>query len=897
MAGRNQSEPEYELFDALRDAFLANRYFDVEIEYAKAGSEDLLCRITATNRGPDAAPLHVLPHVWYRNTWSWEDGQPRAVIEAIGPGAARTTHPLSGDRWWYAQVSDKQSVELLFTDNDTNYSRLDKVPNRTQYVKDGINDCVVGGKPECVNHQRGSKLAGHAHAIVPAGGTLTIKVRFAPKSLNDPFAGFDATFSSRIAEADAFYAAVNPPRLTEDESNVVRQAFAGLLWSKQYYHYDVYRWLKGDPAQPTPPEERWHGRNSRWKELHNADVILMPDTWEYPWYAAWDLSFHCVAIAWIDPAFAKRQLLSMGREWYQHASGQYPAYEWDFDDVNPPVIGWAAWRVYQIEMEQTGRGDVDFLKEMFQNEMLCFSFWVNRKDASGRDLFGGGFLGMDNIGCFDRDKTLPNGALLEQSDGTSWMALFCITMLSIAVELARHEPFYQNMALKYFEHFLYIAHAMTNMDGEGIDLWDAEDEFFYDVIHLTNGQNIPLKLHSMVGLVPLFAVLAAPSPKSDKLPSFAEQAKWFLQHRPDLLQNVAPVGTPGKDNLQLLAILSRDRLVAVLRRMLDSEEFLSDYGVRALSRYHLEHPYVFNAGGQKVLSQVPAGRIGQPPVRRQLELARANLVPGQLYARSLAPRVLALLRRHTESRMPHRIGQDVQLERSGRRAHAPLEPDLSARPGTWQPPRGVRRQRLLPERSALARPHTVSRILQRRQRRGARRQPSDRLDRANRVAAVRVRGAKGRCLAPPPGDRIRLALRFAPRVFTSASIRNMPPRSSSCCSTMKPMPTRPTSSASTPRKTAPGTTGTSRFTASVRVRFTAIGFMDRTIQARGCGSMATSCSSILTRWPSPTPRTTSGQRRCGRVTTQLRLLSVPSSTRGFMIGRETRRSSGHLPTP
>ena len=597
---RNQSEPEYELFDALRDAFLANRYFDVEIEYAKAGSEDLLCRITATNRGPDAAPLHVLPHVWYRNTWSWEDGQPRAVIEATGPGAARTTHPLSGDRWWYAQVSDKQSVELLFTDNDTNYLRLHKVPNRTQYVKDGINDCVVGGKPECVNHQRGSKLAGHAHAIVPAGGTLTIKVRFAPKSLNDPFAGFDATFSSRIAEADAFYAAVNPPRLTEDESNVVRQAFAGLLWSKQYYHYDVYRWLKGDPAQPTPPEERWHGRNSRWKELHNADVILMPDTWEYPWYAAWDLSFHCVAIAWIDPAFAKRQLLSMGREWYQHASGQYPAYEWDFDDVNPPVIGWAAWRVYQIEMEQTGRGDVDFLKEMFQNEMLCFSFWVNRKDASGRDVFGGGFLGMDNIGCFDRDKTLPNGALLEQSDGTSWMALFCITMLSIAVELARHEPFYQKMALKYFEHFLYIAHAMTNMDGEGIDLWDAEDEFFYDVIHLTNGQNIPLKLHSMVGLVPLFAVLAAPSPKSDKLPSFAEQAKWFLQHRPDLLQNVAPVGTPGKDNLQLLAILSRDRLVAVLRRMLDSEEFLSDYGVRALSRYHLEHPYVFNAGGQEV---------------------------------------------------------------------------------------------------------------------------------------------------------------------------------------------------------------------------------------------------------------------------------------------------------
>jgi Mannosyl oligosaccharide glucosidase. len=402
---------------------------------------------------------------------------------------------------------------------------------------------------------------------------------------------------------------------------------------------------------------------------------------------------------------------------------------------------------------------------------------------------------MDNIGCFDRDKTLPNGALLEQSDGTSWMALFCITMLSIAVELARHEPFYQKMALKYFEHFLYIAHAMTNMDGEGVDLWDAEDEFFYDVIHLTNGQNIPLKLHSMVGLVPLFAVLAAPSPKSDKLPSFAEQAKWFLQHRPDLLQNVAPVGTPGKDNLQLLAILSRDRLVAVLRRMLDSEEFLSDYGVRALSRYHLEHPYVFNAGGQKVL-------VKYLPAESDNRLFGGNSNwrgPIWFPVNYMLVRSLHEFWRYYGDTLkvecPTGSGKDVQLERSGRRAHAPLEPDLSARPGTWQPPRGVWRQRLLPERSALARPHTVSRILQRRQRRGARCQPSDRLDRANRVAAVRVRGAKGRCLARPPGDRIRLALRFAPRVFTSASIRNMPPRSSSRCSTIEPMPTRPTSSA------------------------------------------------------------------------------------------------------
>ncbi len=604
---RNQTEPEYELFDALKETFIANRYFDIFIEYAKAGPEDILCRITVINRGPDAAPIHVLPHLWYRNTWSWTNGAKRHVIQAVGPGAVHTSHPITGDRWWYVRSSDNQSVEFLFTENDTNVKRIDGVPNPSPYVKDGINDAVLTRSRECVNNQQGSKLAGHARALVPAGGTWVLQVRFSATAMADPFNGFDTVFASRIAEADAFYAAVLPEKLSSDERLVARQACAGLLWSKQFYNYDVYRWLLGDQAQPPPPPERWQGRNSHWKELHNADVILMPDTWEYPWYASWDLAFHSVAMARIDLACAKQQLLRMGYEWYQHANGQYPAYEWNFDDVNPPVIGWAALRVYQIEREQTGTGDIEFLKEIFQNEMLNYSFWVNRKDRSGRDIFGGGFLGMDNIGCFDRDKPLPDGGQLEQSDGTSWMALCCITMLSMAAELSRHDPIYQNMAIKYFEHFLYIAHAMSNMSGAGINLWDHEDQFFYDVILQPSGQSIPLKVRSMVGLVPLFAVLAVPRLQREGLDLFAERARWFLEHRPDLLKNVAPVDVPEQNGERLLAIFTSERLTAVLRRMLDPGEFLSDYGIRSLSRYHLEHPYILRTAGQEfVVKYLPA---------------------------------------------------------------------------------------------------------------------------------------------------------------------------------------------------------------------------------------------------------------------------------------------------
>jgi hypothetical protein len=559
------------------------------------------------NRGPEPAPIHVLPHLWFRNTWSWSKAGKRHTIRAIGPQAASTSHPKIGQRWWYFRADGNAPGELLFTENETNFERVDGVKsNSGPFVKDGIHDAVIVGNRSAVNDKQGSKLAGHAHAVVPPGGTFTVQVRFSDAPLDQPFADFDRVLSARADEANAFYDSVYPPKLKDDERRVVRQAYAGLLWSKQFYHYDVFRWLTGDETQPTPPPERWHGRNRCWKELHNADVILMPDTWEYPWYASWDLSFHCVALARVDAAFAKQQLLNMGYEWYQHANGQYPAYEWDFDDINPPVTAWAAWRIYQIEQE-TGGGDLEFLKQVFQSELLNYNFWVNRRDRGGRDIFGGGFLGMDNIGCFDRDQPLPEGGQLEQSDGTSWMAFYSVSMLAIAIELAHHDPFYQNAAIKFFEHFLYIAHAMTNLDGVGIDLWDAEDQFFYDAILPNEGQTIPLKIHSMVGLVPLFAASAVAASRSEGLSIFADRSNWFLNHRPDLLRNVAPVNVPSASGTKLLSILTTDRLVAVLRRMLDSDGFLSDYGVRALSRYHLKHPYTFEAGGQKfVVKYLPA---------------------------------------------------------------------------------------------------------------------------------------------------------------------------------------------------------------------------------------------------------------------------------------------------
>jgi hypothetical protein len=599
---RTQTEPEFELFDALRDTFLANRYFDVFIEYAKAEAEDLLCRITAINRGPDAAPIHVLPHLWYRNLWTWEPGVTRSTIKAVGPGAATTEHEALGKRWWYARAGD-HPIDLLFTENETNAERLFHVPNPSPHVKDGINDVVVNGLTDRVNTQQGSKLAGHAKTILAPGGSFTVDVRFSAAAQKDPFADFDAVLSRRAAEADEFYNAVHPAQLTADERLVQRQAFAGLLWSKQFYNYDVFHWLSGDPTEPRPPEDRWHGRNYAWKHLSNDDVILMPDTWEYPWYASWDLAFHCVTLSRIDPDFAKKQLLHMGYEWYQHGNGQYPAYEWNFDDVNPPVLAWAALVVYRHDRAQKGQGDYEFLAEMFHSLMLNYSWWINRKDAGGRDIFGGGFLGMDNIGVFDRDQPLPDGGTLEQSDGTSWMAKLSLNMFAIATELAQNDPIYEPMAVKYCEHFLNMAHAMTNMSGAGIDLWDEQDEFFYDVIHLSSGKNIPLKIRSMVGLTPLFAVLAFHPSRFSNQSMLRGRMRWLESKRPDLFKLVASMTVPGKNDSRLVAILHDERLTAVLRRLFDPAEFLSDYGVRSLSAYHRDHPYVFDAGGERFMIQ------------------------------------------------------------------------------------------------------------------------------------------------------------------------------------------------------------------------------------------------------------------------------------------------------
>ena len=596
---RSQAEPEFELFDALRETFLANRYFDVFIEYAKANPEDVLCRITAINRGPDPAPIHILPHLWYRNVWTWEPGVRRPTIKAIGPGAAYTEHEVLGKRWWYTRAADRQSPDLLFTENETNVERLYHVPNPSPYVKDSINNAVVNGLLDRVNTKQGSKLAGHIEAMVAAGARFVVEVRFSPEPQPDPFADSAATFTERIAEADAFYNAVHPAQLNADQRLVQRQAFAGLLWSKQFYNYDVFRWLSGDPTEPRPPEERWHGRNHAWKHLSNADVILMPDTWEYPWYAGWDLAFHCVTLSRIDPDFAKKQLLHMGYEWYQHGNGQFPAYEWNFNDVNPPVLAWAALVVYRHDLEHKGKGDHGFLAEMFHNLMLNYSWWINRKDADGRDIFGGGFLGMDNIGVFDRDQPLPDGGTLEQSDGTSWMAKVSLNMFAIATELAQHDPIYEPMAVKYIEHFLNVAHAMTNMSGAGIDLWDQADQFFYSVIHLSTGENIPLKIGTMVGLTPLFAVLAFHPGRFSNQSMLIDRVRWLESNRPDLFKLVAAIAMPGKNDSRLVAILHGERLKAVLSRMFDRNEFFSDYGIRSVSAYRRDHPYVFSASGRQ----------------------------------------------------------------------------------------------------------------------------------------------------------------------------------------------------------------------------------------------------------------------------------------------------------
>ena len=593
---RDKDKPEFELIDT--GVFAENRYFDIEIEYAKATPEDILMQVTAHNRGPEAAPLHLLPQLWARNIWSWQPGSMRPQLLAREGNAISVDHPeLPAMRL----LCDGEP-EFLFCDNDTNVRRLWGIAAPPgQYFKDGINDHVVGGDPHAINPSRlGTKAAAHYRLTLPAGGTARLRLRLLRDDSAVGLASFDAIFYQRRAETDAFYAALQRDIDDPEMRRVHRQAIAGMMWSKQFYYYDIPQWLDGDPAQPPPPEVRKHGRNAQWRHLNNADVVSMPDKWEYPWYAAWDLAFHCVTLAAVDPGYAKSQLVLLRREWYMHPNGQLPAYEWSFSDVNPPVHAWATWRVYEIDRENhDGKADRDFLERVFHKLMINFTWWVNRKDVEGRNIFEGGFLGLDNIGIFDRSAPLPTGGFINQSDGTAWMAMYALNMMRIALELALEDRVYEDIASKFFEHFLYIAAAMTNIGGDGIGLWDDTDEFYYDVLHLPDGERIPMRLRSMVGLIPLLAVEVLDSSVFARLPSFSARTHWFLDHRPKLAELVSRWHDPSGEK-HLLSLLRGHRMKRLLGRMLDETEFLSDCGVRSLSKYHRQHPYVFEHAGSRI---------------------------------------------------------------------------------------------------------------------------------------------------------------------------------------------------------------------------------------------------------------------------------------------------------
>ena len=604
---RSRHEPELELTDT---GVLDEGYWDVTVEYAKASAEDLLVKVTATNRGPGPATLHLLPTLWYRNTWSWglDARRPRIRASEKRPGSAvlSTEHPLYGPRWLLAEGEP----ELLFTENESNAERLWAVPNESPFVKDAFHEAVVHGRREAVNPGRvGSKAAAWYVGEAETGGSFELRLRLTNRLPAGDGAGddFDEVFALRRAEADEFYAALQPAGLSDDERNVQRQAFAGLLLTKQYYGFEVARWLKGDPAGPEPPASRAKGRNSEWTHLFNSDVISMPDKWEYPWYAAWDLAFHCVPLALVDADFAKEQLLLLTREWYMHPNGQLPAYEWAFGDVNPPVHAWASWRVYKIDARRSGRPDRLFLERVFHKLLLNFTWWVNRKDEDGRNVFQGGFLGLDNIGVFDRSAELPTGGHLEQSDATSWMGMYCLNMLAISLELAKENPAYEGVASKFFEHFVYICRAMSNLGDEGLALWSREDGFFHDVLHLPDGRHFPLKVRSLVGLIPLFAVETLESEVVDRLPGFKRRMQWFLRNRPELAAHVETRTAPDGSVRRFLSLVNGERLRSVLGYMLDEEEFLSPHGVRSLSRVHRDRPYVLRLNGtEHRVDYVPA---------------------------------------------------------------------------------------------------------------------------------------------------------------------------------------------------------------------------------------------------------------------------------------------------
>ena len=608
-AALSKTESEFELWQT--DVF-ENGFFDIEIEYAKNSTADILIRATATNWGCKAAPLHILPTLWFRNTWSWGRNSHRPNLhmgqsEASEVGIIEASHELLGEYRLYCEGAH----ELLFTENESNAERLWGIPNSVPFVKDSINNYVVHGDRNAVNPARvGTKAAAIYKIEIPPQESRTIRLRLKQitkreKSLR-PFTNFDDLFTKRALEADEFYAALTPVCLSKEHCAIQRQALAGMLWSKQFYHYIVGHWLEGDPACPPPPQERKHGRNSAWQHLYNERVMSMPDKWEFPWYASWDLAFHCIPLALVDSKFAKSQLDLIVREWYQHPNGHIPAYEWNFSDVNPPVVAWAALRVYQIERKRTGKGDRAFLETVFHKLLIAFTWWVNRKDSQGNNIFQGGFLGLDNIGVFDRNATFSDGSRLEQSDGTSWMGMFCLNMLRIALELARENPVYENIATKFFEHFLGIAAAMNNLGGKGIGLWDEEDEFYYDVLHTPGERYLRVRVRSLIGLMPLLAVETIEPALLEKLPGFKDRLEWFLVNQPELCGLISRWQEPGVGERRLIALTRGHRMKCLLRRMLDPAEFLSDYGVRSVSKFHKEHPYVLTVRGEeKVITYEP----------------------------------------------------------------------------------------------------------------------------------------------------------------------------------------------------------------------------------------------------------------------------------------------------
>jgi hypothetical protein len=574
--------------------FNDDKYFDVFIEYAKAATDDLLIKITIHNRGNEAAALNVLPTIWFRNTWAYGLDNTKPIMTSDNNKNVVIQHKQLGDYILYAEGNES----VLFCDNETNNEQLYGSNNTSEFCKDGINEYIVHGNNNAVNiHAIGTKAAINFDVTIAPQSATIFKLRLSNGKSLHPFKDFDTVFVARQKEADEFYAAIQKKIQSDEEKLLQRQAFAGMLWSKQFYYYDIQQWLQGDKNQPPPPIERLQGRNTAWQHLHNCDIISMPDKWEYPWYASWDLAFHCITLAMVDSAFAKKQMRLLTKVWYMHPNGQLPAYEWNFSDVNPPVHAWSTFRIFKIDEQQNGKPDIAFLETVFHKLLLNFTWWVNRKDVGGNNIFEGGFLGLDNIGVFDRSAALPTGGYIEQADGTSWMAMYTLNLMRIALELAQYNPVYEEMATKFFEHFLYIAQAIDNMGSNG--LWDDVDGFFYDALHLPNGNKVPLKVRSMVGLIPFFAVEVLDHELLMKMPSFFKRLQWLFTNKPELSNLVSRWNITGTDEKHLLSLLRGHRMKKILQKMLSETEFLSDYGIRSVSKFHKENPYEFFVEGKR----------------------------------------------------------------------------------------------------------------------------------------------------------------------------------------------------------------------------------------------------------------------------------------------------------